>query len=290
MKRYQAIFFDWDGTAVLNRTAPVDKAVAAMAPLLDRGVCLLIISGTTYGNIAGGRLGGYFTAAQRKYLFLGLGRGSYNYGYNTQGQPVQVADPGIDETTVLRIHDASYQIHRKLWKEYGYHTDIVFDRPNYCKIDLMNQNTHGQSLFLSGDEVTQVQAELAAHGLNRGIADLLDLAQAVGNELDLPLKVTCDAKYLEVGLLNKSDNVDALLNTVVLPRGIRPEACAYWGDEYLKLADGLNGSDSFMRTPLSAPGDFFDVGTVAGERPLWVNHLGGGVDCFLDFLRKQARL
>ena len=33
LKKYKAIFFDWDGTAVMSRRAPVDQAVAAMRPL-----------------------------------------------------------------------------------------------------------------------------------------------------------------------------------------------------------------------------------------------------------------
>ena len=32
MKQYKAIFFDWDGTAVLSRKAPVEDAVNAMRP------------------------------------------------------------------------------------------------------------------------------------------------------------------------------------------------------------------------------------------------------------------
>ena len=290
MKSYRAIFFDWDGTAVQNRSAPVDEAVAAMAPLLDRGVCLLIISGTTYGNIDGGRLHEHFTTTQLQNLFFGLGRGSYNYGFDASGHRIDVADPGVTPDTVLRIHDAAYRIHRTLWQEYDYHTDIIFDRPNYCKIDLMNQNSRSQSLFLSGNEVEMVQTDLTAHGLQGGISDLLELAAGVGKQVGLSLKVTCDAKYLEVGVLNKSDNVDALLHNVILPRGIRREECAYWGDEYLELANGLNGSDSFMHTILSSPGDFFDVGTVPGIRPQWVRYLGGSIHTFLSFLREQAAL
>lgn len=40
-KKYNAIFFDWDGTAVLSRTAPVDRAVNAMRPLLKKGIKLV---------------------------------------------------------------------------------------------------------------------------------------------------------------------------------------------------------------------------------------------------------
>ena len=38
LKKYKAVFFDWDGTAVMSRKAPVEEAVKAMAPLLDEGV------------------------------------------------------------------------------------------------------------------------------------------------------------------------------------------------------------------------------------------------------------
>ncbi len=55
-KKYKAIFFDWDGTAVMSRQAPVEEAVAAMKPLLASGVKLVIVSGTTYDKIARGKL------------------------------------------------------------------------------------------------------------------------------------------------------------------------------------------------------------------------------------------
>ena len=85
MKHYKAIFFDWDGTAVLSRKAPVEDAVNAMRPLLDKGVKLCIVSGTTYEKIAGGKLHSYFTPKQLENLYLGLGRGAFDYGYNTAG-------------------------------------------------------------------------------------------------------------------------------------------------------------------------------------------------------------
>ena len=64
-KRYKAVFFDWDGTAVLSRKAPVQEAAAAMGPLLRQGIRLVIVSGTTMENIAGGELEKYFTKEER---------------------------------------------------------------------------------------------------------------------------------------------------------------------------------------------------------------------------------
>ena len=65
-KKYKAIFFDWDGTAVTSRTAPVEDAVVAMKPLLQQGTKLVIVSGTTYDKIAGGKFHTYFTEEDRR--------------------------------------------------------------------------------------------------------------------------------------------------------------------------------------------------------------------------------
>ena len=85
-KTYKAIFFDWDGTAVISRKAPADRAAAAMKPLLARGIKLVIVSGTTIENIAGGRLEQLFTTDELANLYLGLGRGAYNYAFDKEGQ------------------------------------------------------------------------------------------------------------------------------------------------------------------------------------------------------------
>ena len=66
LKKYKAIFFDWDGTAVMSRRAPVDQAVAAMRPLLQKGIKLIIVSGTTIENIAGGKIESYFAEEELK--------------------------------------------------------------------------------------------------------------------------------------------------------------------------------------------------------------------------------
>ena len=90
-KKYKAIFFDWDGTAVMSRQAPVEEVVAAMKPLLQQGVKLVIVSGTTYDKIAKGKLHEHFTKEEASNLYLGLGRGAYNYEM-VDGKPVVFAD------------------------------------------------------------------------------------------------------------------------------------------------------------------------------------------------------
>jgi len=288
MKRYQAIFFDWDGTAVVSRAAPADAVIAAMGPLLSKGVYLVIISGTTYQNIAGGRLERCFSPAQLRYLFLGLARGSHNLSFDQNGRPTHTFDPPISKEVLLGIHQTAFDVHQELLRDYDYPTNIIFDRPNYVKVDLMPDNDRGANLFLGGDEIGAVKRALTRHGYTAGLTGLMELARTCGAKRGLAVKPTCDAKYLEIGVLNKADNVNAFMERVLAPAGIAAEECCFWGDEFLELDRGLCGSDSFMHTPLTQGGDFFDVGTVPGERPPYLKHLGGSVDVFLRFLEAQA--
>lgn len=162
-----------------------------MRPLLDKGVKLCIVSGTTYENIAGGKLHSYFTPKQLENLYLGLGRGAFDYGYNTAGEPTVLVDRVPDAKGILAVHDACYRIHRELLEKYGMNTDIVFSRPNYCKIDLMPANNRGENLFLQEGEAARLQHILRQHGIN-SIETVIAMAEFFGTP-EMPLCATTDA-------------------------------------------------------------------------------------------------
>ncbi|EOS23426.1 hypothetical protein C806_02931 [Lachnospiraceae bacterium 3-1] len=287
LKKYKAVFFDWDGTAVMSRKAPVEEAVKAMAPLLDEGVKLAIISGTTIENIAGGEIEKYFTEKQLANLYLGLGRGAYNYMFQ-EGKPCCFQNMIPEERILLNIHRICFDIHMELKEKFGFDTDIVFSRPNYCKIDLMVNNERGDNLFLQESELDILKKVMAEHGMEGGIKQLMDLADEIGKKYQVTVVPTCDAKYLEVGISSKSDNVNAIFGRIQEETDIKPEECAYWGDEYVGIEEGIFGSDSFMYTSVTASGDFFDVSDINSKnRPDWVRIIGGGVDSFLKFLCGQ---
>lgn len=288
MKKYKAIFFDWDGTAVLSRKAPTGQVAEQMKRLLGQGVCLAVISGTTIENIGGGRLHEAFTPGERKNLFYGLGRGAYNYHFTDAGEPEIFCNMVPDRPTMVRVHRACYDIHEQLFSEYGFETDIIFSRPNYCKIDLMVGNDRGEHLFFQDDELGRLKESMKNHGIRSGLTGLLELAVQAGKKQNLQLSATTDAKYLEAGLTSKSHNVDIILDHLKETRGILPENCAFWGDEYVGMDEGLFGSDSFMMTEKSCTGDFYDVSEASGKRPDGVNVLGGGVGTFLKFLEEQG--
>lgn len=287
MKKYKAIFFDWDGTAVMSRKAPVNEAVAAMKPLLEQGVKLIIVSGTTIENIAGGEIEKYFTEQELENLYLGLGRGAYNYAFRN-GKPYVFADMLPDRKLLADIHRICFEIHMELKENYDFDTDIVFSRPNYCKIDLMVNNQRGENLFMQENELDILKASLAQHGIEEGVQDLNELAVEVGKQYDVKIVPTCDAKYLEVGISSKSDNVNTIFQKLQEEFGITPEECSFWGDEYVGIEEDIYGSDSFMQTEVTKNGDFYDVSEVSGRRPEGVVKVKGGVDSFLKFLSEQS--
>lgn len=286
MKTYKAIFFDWDGTAVRSRKEPADKVAACMKPLLEKGVKLIIISGTTYDKIADGRLHGYFTEKELDNLYLGLARGAHNYSFE-DGQPVLHGEflPKTEEK--LRVHDCVFRLHQHLLREYGLESDIVFTRPNYCKLDLMVEHDRSDSLFLQEGETEMVQKILRGHGIAGGLAGLMAMAEQIGRETGIAVKATTDAKYLEIGLTTKSDNVDYFADQVLVPENIKMSECCFWGDEFIYLDEGIPGSDAYMITEKTKGAEFYDVSDIEGKRPKEVDHTGGETEKFHLFLKKQ---
>lgn len=290
MKKYKAIFFDWDGTAVLNRRSPVDNVISKMIPLLDKGIKLFIISGTTYENIAGGSLHSLIPVNCLKNLYLGLGRGAFNLGFNDSGELIVLSGAVPDIEMRLLIDKAAFDVHKYLLKHYNFRTDIVFSRPNYCKVDLMVGMDREDKLYLQNDEIGKVQALLLIHGYTDGLAGLLELAREIGKQNDIDIIPTTDAKYLEMGITTKGDNVNYFMQHVVEKNSITSSECCFWGDEFRFLAEGVPGSDAYMITSLSSGCDFFDVSGETTLLPDNVMGVGGSIERFHKFLEQQLNL
>jgi hypothetical protein len=288
MRKYDVIFGDWDGTAVLSRTAPIDDIVSAMTPLLRRGTKLVVVSGTDIENVGGGKLASFFPAELRSGLYMGLARGARNYAFDGDGDIVELEGILPDRRKMSALHNVCFTFHEFLYNHYGLNTDIVFNRDNYCKIDLMPDMSRGNQLYFRGQDIKRLNNRLADHGYTEGLRGLFSLAEVIGRHYKLTLKPTTDAKYLELGFGTKADNVDMLYHHLETTRGRRAFDCCFWGDEYLKMDEGVYGSDAYMITDTTKDCDFFDVSVADGERPPQVRCLGGGVRRFVSFLREQA--
>ena len=289
MRKYDVIFFDWDGTAVTSRAAPVYTVAKAMAPLLSGGVKLVVISGTSLDRIAGGKLACRFSPMHRRNLFFGLGRGARNFGFDAEGNLIDLPGIIVSREDTLALHRVCFGFHEKLLNDYGVNTDILFNRESYCKIDVGADICVEGRAFLTAGDLKKVNDCFASHGYYGGLRGLLAMAEFLGRVHGLALKATTDGKHIEVGYGTKSDNVDAILSHLE-PAAGGCLSCCFWGDEFMEMDAGVYGSDSYMITEKSRGYDFFDVSDVAGRRPEPVVRLGGDVERFLSFLHEQALL
>lgn len=284
--KYKAIFFDWDGTAVESRKAPADEVAGLMKPLLAKGIVMIIISGTTYDKIADGKLHRYFTEAELENLHLGLGRGALNYSFKN-GELMLHEETGLNLDPKLKVHESVFKIHQYLLENYSLNSDIVFTRPDYCKLDLMSEYSRNDRLYLQEGEIERLESFLKGQGIEGGLKETIAIAEEIGSTGEIKLKVTTDAKYLEIGPTTKSDNVDYFVDHVLMAQNISLEDVCFWGDEYSYLADGIPGSDSYMVTEKTKKGHFFDVSKTSGVLPKEILPMGGGTETFKSFLKEQ---
>lgn len=289
-KKYKVILFDWDGTAVKSRKDPVDEVLPLLRNLLRLNVVLVVVSGTTYENIAEGKLHEMIGSELTGNFYMGLGRGAHNYSFDENGNPVlwNTTVPNKDE--LIKIHEFCFELHKYLLLHHDIHTDIVFSRPNYCKIDLLVEHDRGEHMYLKGGELEMIDSFLADHNFNGGIGELMDKTQVLCDEFGIALKPTTDAKYLEIGPTTKADNVSFFLEHLIQPMGIEIGECVFWGDEFGYIGPMIKGSDAEMIIPKMQEADFFDVNQEALEMPPQVKSVGGGVSSFLEFLQSQINL
>lgn len=69
-------------------------------------------------------------------------------------------------------------------------------------------------MFMQENELDLLKEKLCRHGIAGGLKGLMELALTVGRWYGMEVKPTCDAKYLEVGISGKSDNVDAIFTKI----------------------------------------------------------------------------
>ena len=131
-RRFEAVIFDWDGTAVPDRGAAAGGLRACVERLSELGVDLAVVSGTHVGNVDG-QLRARPRGPGRLHLLLN--RGSEVFLVDETGPSLvyrRVATPGEDAA----LTDAAELAVARL-AERGLGTEIVSARLNRRKIDLI---------------------------------------------------------------------------------------------------------------------------------------------------------
>jgi hypothetical protein len=282
-RRFDAVVFDWDGTAVPDRGADARRVRALVEALCADGVDLGVVTGTHVGNVDG-----QLRARPRGpgRLYLCVNRGSETFAADEHGlglvfrrDATLEEDAALDEAAAATVEALARR---------GLRAAIVSERLNRRKIDLIPEpEWNDPPKARIAELLTTVQARLRRAGL-RGLDEAVLVAgdAAVAAGLVEP-RVSSDAKHVEIGLTDKSDAARWLF-LELRRRGVSPERVLLAGDEFGPLG-GVPGSDSLLLVPETAGATCVSVGAEPTGVPAGVLALGGGPDRFAALLADQLR-
>lgn len=281
-RRFEAVVFDWDGTAIPDRRADASRLRGLLERLSELALDAYAITGTHVGNVHG-QLGARPPGPGR--LALCVNRGSEVYVATERGPELLARrSASAEEDAAL---DAAAEAAAAAFRRRGLEVAVVSSRLNRRKLDLIPEPAWADPPKARiGELLEAVEDRLRAAGvqsLREAVEIALDAAARSG--LASP-RVTSDAKHVEIGLTDKSDSARWAFADL-RRRGIVPSLVLVAGDEFGSLG-GLPGSDSLLMVPEAAGATFVSVGPEPTGAPSGVLHLGGGPEAFLDLLEDQA--
>jgi trehalose/maltose hydrolase-like predicted phosphorylase len=273
--------FDWDGTAVPDRSADAAPLRALIEELCALGLDLIVITGTHVGNVDG-QLGA-----------RPAGPGRLNFCVNRGSEVFAADEAGL---RLVYRREATPEEHRALdaaaaatvaeLDRHGLQAAVVSQRLNRRKIDLIPEPEWADPPKARIAELlAAVQDRLVGAGLT-GLGAAVDLAVAAAQAAGLAdPRVTSDAKHVEIGLTDKADSAHWAFSELWW-RGIGPGLVLIAGDEFGPLG-GLPGSDSLLLVPEASRSLAVSVGAEPNGVPAEVLSLGGGPAAFLRLLADQ---
>ena len=282
-RRFEAVVFDWDGTAVPDRGADARRLRALVERLCALGMDLVVVTGTHVGNVDA-----QLQARPRGpgRLDFCVNRGSEVYRADENGlELVERREATPAENTQL---DAAAAAAVEAFARVGLKTEVVSQRLNRRKIDLIPEPEWADPPKARiGELLVAVEARLRAAGIT-GLRQAVDIALDASAAAGLAdPRVTSDAKHIEIGLTDKSDSARWAMDEL-WRRGTGRDVVLVAGDEFGELG-GLRGSDSFLLVAEDTGATAVSVGAEPAGVPDGVLALGGGPKEFVRVLQDQLR-
>ncbi len=266
------VVFDWDGTAVADRElGSARHLIGPLERVIDCGVRPYIVTGTKHDWIAAQLRG--LSADHSQQVIICCNRGSEVYRLGSGGAALlhrrtitdgeQQALDAVGASLIRPLTDA------------GHRARIITDRLNRIKIDLLPDWT----------DPPKPQIETVVNLVNsryrdcNGLKGLLQTTLQLVADVAPDLRVTSDAKHIEIGVTDKSHSMAWILADVSGRRGTVAEV-AIIGDEFGPLG-GIEGSDAKTAIPGAA---IYSVGREPNGVPAGITHLGGGPRQFVNIL------
>jgi trehalose/maltose hydrolase-like predicted phosphorylase len=280
-RRFEAVVFDWDGTAVPDRAADASAVRAAIEALCAAGMDVAVVTGTHIGNVDGQLLARPMGPGG---LYLCLNRGSEVFAVDQDGP--QLLDRRVATEQEEAALDAAAGATVSRLAARGVRAEIVSKRLNRRKIDVIPEPEWADPPKARISELlVAVEARLRGAGLD-GLREAVLMAEDAARNAGLSEpKVTSDAKHVEIGLTDKADSARWIFGEL-WRRGIGASQVLVAGDEFGPLG-GLPGSDSLLLPTEAERAVAVSVGREPTGVPRGVLELGGGPESFLALLDDQ---
>jgi len=280
-RRFEAVLFDWDGTAVPDRAADATRLRELVEELCALGLELGVVTGTHVGNV-GGQLQARPAGPGR--LYFCVNRGSEVFRADKEGLQLVYRRQATAEEDAALDAAAEATVEALAWR--GIRAEIVSQRLNRRKIDLIPEPEWDDPPKARIAELfAAVEERLRGAGV-AGIREAVELATEAAREAGVQdPRVTSDAKHVEIGLTDKSDSARWLFDDY-RRRGIGAAQVLVAGDEFGPMG-GLPGSDSFLLVTEAERSIAVSVGAEPAGVPAGVIGLGGGPDRFIALLADQ---
>jgi trehalose/maltose hydrolase-like predicted phosphorylase len=280
-RRFEAVVFDWDGTAVPDRGADASELRALVEELCAHGLDLVVVTGTHVRNVDD-QLRARPRGPGRLYFCVNRGSEVYRAGEHRlelldRRTATPMEEAALDEAAAATVTEL---------RRRGLAAEVVARRLNRRKVDLIPEPewTDPPKAQIS-QLLMAVQDRLWTAGLD-GLDAVVEIAVAAARDAGLAdPRVTSDAKHIEIGLTDKADSARWAFSKLAR-RGVGPGLVLVAGDEF-GLLGGVRGSDSFLIVPEGARATVISVGAEPSGAPADVHALGGGPALFRHVLADQ---
>ncbi len=283
---YKIVAFDWDGTAVRDRSADAAQITRKLERLMGDGCTVVVITGTHKGNVERQFCDRIECSQLKQNLYLCVNRGSQVFTYDSRGDVKCIYERRATDRENTIMDGIAVSVRNWLHSSYGYESDIVFDRMNRRKIDLIPLDEWREPRKERiGELLDAVNSRLEAVGLQDGICKVIDKVKELANERGLRVRITSDVKHVEFGLTDKSDSVRYILENIANPRSVSNDEILFVGDEFGEI-HGFEGSDYKMIIPETRCSTYVSVGKEPGGAPDGVIHHARGPEGFAEIIDK----
>jgi len=247
-RRFEAIVFDWDGTAVPDRHADPTRIRRLVEDGCAAGLELAVVSGTHVENVDG------LLAARPAGpggLGLALNRGSEVFRVDRDGLQL------VYRRTASTEEDAALS--------------------RAARLTVERLAVRGLAARIVSGRLTAVDVRLATAGID-GLADAVEVARGAATDAGLAdPRVTSDAKHVEIGITDNSDSGRWIMREL-WRIGIPPSQVLIVGDELGPLG-GLAGSDSNLAVVAAHGATAVSVGVEPSGLSAGVVRLGAAQRC-----------